>query len=126
MPEPSQIFCDMSAAPDTPGERYDEYRRLFAEALVSRERSADGVRFRFRAADGVHAWVSDLAVREKACCPFFDFRVAAEGGEVLWDATVVDDDLARAVLDDFYRLPEATASITADDAVEWLSIGIRR
>jgi hypothetical protein len=110
------IACDMTGAPDTPGERMAEYGRLFAAALLGRERTAAGIRFRLRADDGVAAWVRDLAAREKACCPFFDFAVSTVDGEVRWDATVVDDDTARAVLDEFYRLPETSA-----DGVEGLS-----
>lgn len=102
------ITCDMSTARDTPAERLAEYRRLFAQALVGRERTAEGIRFRFRADEGVEAWVRDLAAREKACCAFFDFAVAAEGHEVRWDASVVDDDAARAILDEFYDLPDAS------------------
>ena len=102
------ITCDMSTARDTPAERLAEYRRLFAQALLGRERTAEGIRFRFRAGEGVEAWVRDLAAREKACCAFFDFAVAAEGHEVRWDASVVDDDAARAILDEFYDLPDAS------------------
>jgi hypothetical protein len=47
--------------------------------------------------------------REKACCPFADFTVATVDGEVWWDITVVDDDTARAVLDEFYNVPENAA-----------------
>ena len=103
------IKCDMSTARDTPEERLAEYQRLFAQALVGRERTAEGIRFRFRADEGVEAWVRDLAAREKACCPFFDFEVAAEGNQVRWDVAVVDDDAARAVLEDFYNLSEASS-----------------
>jgi hypothetical protein len=116
MDETPVIACDMTGAADTPQERMAEYGRLFGAALVGRERTTDGIRFRLRADTGVEAWVRDLAAREKACCPFFDFAVSAEGGEVRWDATVLDDDTARAVLDEFYRLPE-----TAVDGVEGLS-----
>jgi hypothetical protein len=100
------IACDLTSARDTGAERMMEYQRLFARALVGRERTAEGIRFRLRAADGVETWVRDLAAREKECCPFFDFRVTSDGGEVHWDATVVDDDIARAVLDEFYALPD--------------------
>jgi hypothetical protein len=103
------IACDMSAAPDTGPERMAEYQRLFTRALVGRERTAGGIRFRLRADDGVEAWVRDLAAREKACCPFFDFDITTGGGEVRWHATVVDDDVARAILDEFYRLPDTVA-----------------
>jgi hypothetical protein len=100
------IVCDMTDAPDTPAERLAEYGRLFTAALVGRERTGDGIRFRFRADAGVENWVRDLAAREKACCGFFTFATAMHGDEVWWDASVVDDDGARAILDEFYRLPE--------------------
>lgn len=116
MSETPVIACDMTGAPDTPHERLAEYGRLFAAALVGRERTAEGIRFRLRAGDGVEAWVRDLAAREKACCPFFDFAVSTVDGEVRWDATVVVDGTARAILDEFYRLPQ-----TAADGVEALS-----
>jgi hypothetical protein len=105
------IACDLSDAPDTGPERMAEYQRLFATAYVGRERTADGIRFRLRA--DVEAWVRDLAAREKACCPFFDFDVTTADGEVRWDARVVDDDVAREILDEFYRLPE-----TAGDGLD--------
>ena|SRR5918997_2651892 len=100
------IACDMSTAPDTPAERTAEYGRLFRQHLVGRERTAEGIRFRLRAEEGVQEWVRDLSAREKACCPFADFEIAQRDGEVLWDISVVDDDLARAVLEEFYRVPE--------------------
>ena len=107
--------CDMTGAPDTAQQRMAEYGRLFAQALTGRERTGAGVRLRFRAADGVQAWVRDLAAREKACCPFFDFHIGTDGGEVRWDVSVPDDDVARAVLDEFYAIPD-----TAPDGIEGL------
>jgi hypothetical protein len=106
-PSNPAIACDMTSAPDTPAERLAEYGRLFTEHLVGRERTADGgARFRFRADDRVEVWVRDLAAREKACCAFFDFGVTRVGDEVIWNARVVDDEIARAVLNEFYDLPE--------------------
>jgi hypothetical protein len=96
----------MSSAQDTPPERIAEYRRLFDEAMAGKERTATGIRFRFHARPGVEVRVRDLAAREKACCPFFGFDVTAEGDEVLWDAAVTDNDAARAVLEEFYALPD--------------------
>lgn len=105
-PADTPIVCDVSTAPDTAGERMAEYGRLFAAHLIDRERLSNGtVRFRFRAADGVEAWIRDLAAREKACCAFFAFNVTTVGGEVHWDAAVADSDTARALLAEFYRLP---------------------
>jgi hypothetical protein len=106
----NEIACDMTGAPDTAEERMAEYGRLIAAAYTGRERTDDGIRLRFRAGDGVEAWVRDLAAREKACCPFFDFAVTVADGEVHWDATVVDDDIARAILDEFYKLPETVGA----------------
>lgn len=104
-----QIVCDMTDAPDTAAERLAEYERLFTTALTGRERIDDGIRFRFRADPGLEEWVRDLAAREKACCAFFTFGVARHDGEVWWDASVVDDDMARQVLDDLFRLPDTVA-----------------
>jgi hypothetical protein len=99
----------MTGAPDTGSERLREYQRLFSQALAGRERTAAGIRFRFLAKPGIEAWVRDLAAREKACCAFFTFTVTALGEEVHWDVAVIDDDIARAVLDEFYALPGTVA-----------------
>jgi hypothetical protein len=100
----------MSGAPDTPAERLEEYRRLVDGFLLGRDRSAAGIRFRFRGEAGVVAWVGDLAAREKACCAFFHVAVIAVGDEVRWDLSVIDDDNARLILADFYKLPETLAA----------------
>jgi hypothetical protein len=106
---PTPIACDMTSATDTAAERMMEYRRLFTRALVGRERTAEGIRLRFRAGDGIEAWVRDLAAREKACCPFFNYHIDTKGEEVHWNASVIDDAIARAVLDEFYTLPDTVA-----------------
>jgi hypothetical protein len=103
------ILCDMTDAPDTAVERLAEYERLFVGALVGRERVGDGIRFRFRAEAGLEDWIRDLAAREKACCAFFTFDITTHGDEVWLDASVVDDDLARQILDEYYRLPDTLA-----------------
>jgi hypothetical protein len=114
-PQDTPIVCDMSTAPDTAEQRLAEYHRLFATALISRERTRDSVRFRLRAEPGVEAWVRDLAAREKACCPFFGFDITTtDSGEVVWEATVIDDDTARAVLDEFSVLVEAPQASVGD------------
>lgn len=102
----AKIYCDMTHAPDTAHQRLGAYRELFEQALIAKERTLEGIRFRFRGDDGVEERVQGLAAREKQCCAFFTFGVCRAGGEVLWDATVVDDELARGVLDELYRLPE--------------------
>jgi hypothetical protein len=104
------IVCDMSSAPDTGPQRLAEYVQLFSTHLLSRERRGQGIRFRLRADHGVEVWVRDLAAQEKACCPFLDFHIAVEGGQVLWDITAIDDDIARAILDEYYDLPDSAGA----------------
>ncbi|MFC0111671.1 hypothetical protein [Kibdelosporangium aridum] len=100
----------MTTAPDTEDERLAEYKRLFGEALAGRERTGRGIRFLFHANPGVEAWVRDLAAREKACCAFFAYEISLLGQQVAWDMAVGDNDMARAVLDEFYELPVTLAS----------------
>jgi hypothetical protein len=95
----------MTGAPDTLAERMAEYGRLFEQVLTGRERTATGIRFRFRADDETEAWIRDLAAREHSCCAFFTFAIERVGDEVQWDASVIDDEAARVVLDAFYDLP---------------------
>jgi hypothetical protein len=117
---PMPIVCDMSTAPDTGQQRLVEYDRLFASHLLGRERRGEGIRFRLRADHGVEVWVRDLAAREKACCAFLDSQIAIEGGQVLWDITTIDDDIARAILDEYYDLPDS-AGAEADELERRLS-----
>ena len=112
------VGCDMTDAPDTGDERMAEYERLFAEHLLGRERTSEGIRFRFRAGVGVQTWVQSLAAREHACCPFFNSHITRVGDEVHWDSSVIDDDMARAVLEEFFDLPETYAGAGGVAALE--------
>lgn len=108
------IVCDMTTAPDTAQQRLDEYQRLFGQALISREKTGQGIRFRLRAEPDVEAWVRDLAAREKACCAFFAFDVTVEGDQVVWDCAVSDNDSARAILEEYYLLPDTASQSPAE------------
>lgn len=119
------VVCDMSNAPDTPAGRVEEYRRLFAQSLLGRERTSAGIRFRFRADSGIEAWVRDLAAREKSCCAFFDFAVTVSDDEVRWDAAVIDDEIARQILEEFYRLPESVGGGVATVSQAFADRGLR-
>jgi hypothetical protein len=96
------IACDMSVAPDTPGQRLAEYGELFARALLRRERPSGSVVFALRAAPGVREQVDDLARREAACCPFLEYRVETVGDEVLYTMSNPGRADADVVLDAFY------------------------
>lgn len=119
--QPIPIVCDMTDAPDTTEERLAEYRRLFGGDLVGRERTEEGIRFRFRVRDGLAEEIRDLAAREKACCAFFDFDIREHGDEITWDASVIDDPVARQILDEYYALPGSAAELFdrfADNGLE--------
>lgn len=100
------ILCNMTGAPDTPAERLGTYAALFDDALVDRERTATGIRFRFRHDAGIEERVRELARREQACCAFFGFTVAVRDDEIWWDASVPDDVMARQALDELFVLPD--------------------
>jgi DNA-binding transcriptional MerR regulator len=97
------IACTLDS--DAMADRMTEFAQLFGDALVGREPTADGIRFRFAAGPGVADQIRDLARREQTCCSFFSFAIEVHKDEVWWDATVTSED-ARPVLDDFYALPE--------------------
>jgi hypothetical protein len=103
------IACNMTSAPDTPEQRLAEYGRLFAHALIGRERTADGVVFTFAAKPGVAEWVADLAKREAACCPFFSYEVTFAPKEVVWRTSSQAGPTVQAFLDEFHALPERFA-----------------
>lgn len=110
------IACDMTDASDTPEERLAEYRKLFEQALVTRERlegdpgpdgqtGSRGLRFTFADKPGVQEWLADLVRREAACCAFLSYRVEVDAGanQIVWTITnEADDAVARAILDDFF------------------------
>lgn len=104
------IVCDMTDAPDTAAERIREYERLFAAALVDRERTPAGVRFRFRADDGIEDWVRTIATKEKACCAWLNFDIAVEDGEVAWEWPLPDDEIADVFAKDLYELPDTISA----------------
>jgi hypothetical protein len=108
----------MSTAVDTPDERLDAYRRLFAAALVRRERRDDVAVFAFRAGDRTRATLEELVRREAACCPFVSYRVETTGDEIVWTIAnpVAGEDRAavEGVLDAFHELPEQVHATMGD------------
>lgn len=106
------IVCDMTDAPDTTAERIARYETLFTQALVGRERTDDGIRFRLRADPWVEEEATELAALDKACCAFFTFTITRHGDEIWWATSVPDDDIARAILDEYYNLPDTVTQGT--------------
>lgn len=102
----AHVACDMTGAPDTPAERFAEYARLFAHALTERTRTAEGVTFTFDAKAGVAEWITDLARREAACCPFFTFHIEVAPDRVVWRWSSPAGPQVQTFFDELYRLPE--------------------
>ena len=94
------VACDMRGAPDTPEERVEAYRALFATALLARERRPGAVALRLRA--DAAATVEELARREAACCPFLGHRVEPDGDAIAW--TISGD--SQETLDAFDALAQ--------------------
>ncbi|KAB2340595.1 peptidylprolyl isomerase PrsA [Actinomadura rudentiformis] len=113
-PASTPVVCDMTTATDTPQQRLDAYQDLFGRHLIGRERTAEGIRFQLRANPGVEQQVRKLAEREKACCAFFAFDITTDGDQVIWDCAVSDNDTARAVLEEYYLLPETAVQNPAE------------
>lgn len=103
------IACALDAGQQA--DRTREFATLFGRSLIGRDRTPSGIRFRFAAVPGVEEAVRDLARREQQCCGFFGFTITAVGGEILWDATVVNP-AGGPLLDELYAIPETLAANT--------------
>jgi hypothetical protein len=98
----------------------DAFHRLLGEDAVSG-------RLALRRGQHAPAFVEANGVDTHACLlgqlsdlhgvPFFAYEVSVAGEEVLWDVAVIDDDMARAILEEFYALPDSLAE-TFDDLRE--------
>ena len=100
------IACDMTDATDTPDERIAEHARLFAHALVARERIENGVVLTFAAKPGAWEWIADLVRREAACCPFFSYEVELRDDEIVWTTSSESSPAVDAYFDELYAGPE--------------------
>lgn len=96
----------MTGAGDTAEGRFAEHGRVFAHALIDRQRTGDGVVFRFAAKEGVTEWVADLARRESACRPFSTYDVISDGARVVWKTSSQAAPVVQAFLDELYDLSE--------------------
>jgi hypothetical protein len=109
------IVCDMTTAADSPEERFAEYGRLYAHALIARDRTDDAFQFTFAAKPGVWEWIADLVRREAACCPFFSYEVERRDDQIVWttraDTSPAALDAVRAMLDEVYAAPDRFSDV---------------
>jgi hypothetical protein len=83
-------------------ERAERERRLRAlsdGSLVDRSRDGDELELRFRCGDDVRTSVEELVELESRCCPFLDFMLREEPGQLV--LRVAGPEGARGVIDAF-------------------------
>ena len=83
-----------------------EYGRLFAHALVARERVGTAVVFTFVVKPGVGDWIVDLVRREAACCPFLSYEVDDRDGRIVWTTSTDVGPAGEAILDELFAGPD--------------------
>jgi hypothetical protein len=89
-------------------EQASRLRRLAGQALIEGRRTPTGARFRFRASPAVEAEVRKFVRWEANCCPFLDFSVDADAGEIRIDVRAPSE--AEAVVDLLVAVTEAPRS----------------
>jgi hypothetical protein len=67
------IACSLDA--EQLAKRNERWRALGEHALISVERTDEGVRQRYRGGAAIEAELRDLVALEAECCPFLDLRV---------------------------------------------------
>ena len=97
------IACSLSARDGVA--RVQEWRAFAHDHIVDTERTSHAARLRLR--DGTDAVLAatDLARREKACCPFFEFRLLLLTDAIWLEVDAPND--AKAVLDGLVSLTTA-------------------
>ena len=110
---PTPIVCDMTDAPDTAVERLAEYQTSSpprsSDANAPPRASASGSR-----RTGLETGPRPRRPRE-GLLRVLHLHHHVHGDEIWWDSSVVDDDIARQILDQLYHLPE-----TAGEGVDTL------
>jgi hypothetical protein len=98
------IACSLGAA--ALQEREELIARLRDDAFARGERTERGVRLYLRDDEGVETRVRQLIGLESECCPFLEFSLGREGGELVLAVEGPPD--ARPIVDAFLGPREAT------------------
>ena len=103
MAEEIPIACTLQPGEETRA-AMEQYRTLFADALVTGKRTEAGVRWTLRADDGVESRVRALAALEEGCCAFLQMKVVVDERHVVWDVTGPES--AREFFDGYLGLAD--------------------
>jgi hypothetical protein len=91
-------------------QRTADFRGLFADALVERQRLQGGVRWTLRAGASTESESRRLAALEERCCDGIRFEIQRHGDLVIWQ--IAGPAAADRTLDALFELP---AMITSDE-----------
>lgn len=89
------IACSLAAS--DAGARVEEWKHFVNARVVETARDEGTVRLRLEDGEDTLLCAADLARREKACCPFFEFRLVLLA-EAVWLEVEAPED-AAAILD---------------------------
>jgi hypothetical protein len=73
---------------------------LVADGLLGRSPTESGLRVRLLDRPDIEQRARELVAAEASCCPFLDFELRHENGELLLDISGPDD--ARPVIEQFF------------------------
>lgn len=108
-----RIVCRLP--PADRAQRTADFRSLFSEGIVERQRSARGVTWTLRARPGVEDESRRLAALEERCCDGITFAIRRDGDVVIWQIT--GPDAAAATLDVLFDFPSRIVTDDGADAV---------
>jgi MerR family copper efflux transcriptional regulator len=97
------IACSLTA--NDADTRVEEWRQFLHHRVIEVERSHRSARLRLEDGDDAVLVATGLARREKACCPFFEFRLQLLP-EAVWLEVEAPDD-AAAILDGLIDLRQS-------------------
>lgn len=97
------IACALNV--DTADARVEEWRRFLDARVVEVERLETAARLRLEGCEETTLVAIDLARREKACCPFFEFRLLLLPDSIWLEIEAPDE--AASVLDGLVNLRQS-------------------
>jgi hypothetical protein len=97
----SEIACSLQSKDQS--DRVAEWVAVARRGLIAKSVTADGVVLTYRQDAAVEADLRRLVELEGECCPFLEFAVSADGGDISLGITGPKE--ARELVETFLRLP---------------------
>jgi hypothetical protein len=107
------IVCRLP--PADRAQRTADFRALFSDGIVERQRLSGGVRWTLRAASRAEEESHRLAALEERCCDGITFEIRRDGGLLHWN--IAGPEAAAATLDVLFDLPVKVMSNEGADEV---------